>query len=254
MTANTPPSPSLRLFAIPAAVSLALLYATHSNDLFGAALNVEAIRSVPYLRAGLLTLSDALVMVALVSLAAWRSPIAILGLSGIGASPVRPLQWCLLWFAPALILCLALARPSPEVTWPDVAWMGFGSPILEELIFRGIAVGALMRLCGWPWWLACLWPALFFGYAHLSQGQDPGSVAGIVALTGVGGLLFGWLFVRWGFNLWPAILLHIGLNSLWIVFDLGENALGRWLGNVMRIGVIVIAIAATFWLAPKRQT
>lgn len=253
MTEPTFRYPSLRAFAVPAAVSLALLYATHSNLLIGAQFNVEPIRSVPYGRAAMVTLTDAIVMLALVSLAAWRSPLAILGLSGIAASPVRPFLWCLLWLVPALALCLILTRPADGVTWPDVAWLGFGSPIFEELVFRGIAVGALLRLCGWTWWLACLWPALFFGYAHLSQGEDPASVAGIVALTGVGGLLFGWLYVRWGFNLWPAILVHIGLNTLWVVFDLGENALGGWLGNVMRIGVIAIAIAATFWLAPKAK-
>jgi membrane protease YdiL (CAAX protease family) len=31
---------------------------------------------------------------------------------------------------------------------------------------------------------------------------------------GFGGLLFGWLYVRWGFNLWPAFFVHAGLNTL----------------------------------------
>jgi uncharacterized protein len=250
MTDDTFRYPSLRAFAVPAAVSLALLWATHSNQLIGAQLNVEPIRSIPYGRAALLTLSDTLMMLTLVSLAAWRSPLAVLGLSGIGASALRPALWSLLWFIPALVLCFALTRPAEGVRAEDVAWLSVGSPIFEELTFRGLAVGALLRLCGWPWWLACLWPAVFFGYAHFGQEQDAASIAGIVALTGIGGLLFGWLYVRWGFNLWPAIFLHIGLNGLWTVFDLGDNALGGWLGNVMRIGVIIIAIVATFWLAP----
>ena len=74
-----------------------------------------------------------------------------------------------------------------------------------------------------------------FGLVHATQGQDPASIAGIVAITGLGGLLFGWLFVRWDFNLWPPILLHIGMNSLWIVFALGDDALGGWLGNALRL-------------------
>lgn len=92
---------------------------------------------------------------------------------------------------------------------------------------------------------------MFFGGAHLLQGSDLGSLAGVVAITGIGGVLFGWLFVRWGHNLWPPFLLHAGLNGLWSVFDLGEDALGGWLGNGLRLGIVAIAIATTFWLAPR---
>jgi hypothetical protein len=51
--------------------------------------------------------------------------------------------------------------------------------------------------------------------------------------------------VRWGFNLWPAFFVHAGLNTLWIVFDLGSNAVGGWLGNVVRAGVVTGAIVLT---------
>lgn len=135
----------------------------------------------------------------------------------------------------------------------DIAWKGVVGPIAEEFVYRGLALGILIRWCGWPIWLACIWPAVFFGVAHFGQGQDWGSVAGIVAITGLGGILFGWLFVRWRFNLWPAILLPVGLNSIWLVFELGENALGGSIGNILRFTVIAIAVGATVWLAPPRM-
>ena len=97
-----------------------------------------------------------------------------------------------------------------------------------------------------------LLPALLFGLVHAGQGSDLGSVAGIVAITGLGGLLFGWLFVRWGFNLWPPILLHVGLNSLWIVFALGETALGGWLGNGLRLAVVIGAIVLTLVMTRRK--
>ncbi|MCR5873053.1 CPBP family glutamic-type intramembrane protease [Phenylobacterium sp. J426] len=93
-------------------------------------------------------------------------------------------------------------------------------------------------------------PALMFGLVHAGQGSDPASIAGVVAITGLGGLLFGWLFVRWDFNLWPPILLHVGMNSLWIVFALGENALGGWLGNALRLGIVVGAVLLTLRMTP----
>jgi hypothetical protein len=94
----------------------------------------------------------------------------------------------------------------------------------------------------------------FFAIAHFAQGKDWQSALGIVAITGLGGMLFGWLFVRWRFNLWPAILLHIGLNSLFLCFDLGENALGGWLLNGMRIGVVLIAVWVTVRWFPAGKT
>jgi uncharacterized protein len=243
---------SARALAVAAAVSIALFYSTQSGSLLRPMLAEAPLSSAPYLRAALTSLSDAVVMIALAALAAWRSPFEIIGLAGLAAPIVRPILWALLWLTPALALCLTLASPAEGVSAADVAWLGFGGPATEELVYRGLAVGILVRLCGWRWLTACLLPAVFFGVAHWGQGADPGSILGIVALTGAGGLLFGWLYVRWGFNLWPAMLLHVGLNTLWVVFDLGENALGGALGNAMRIGVVIVAIAGAFWLAPRK--
>jgi len=108
-----------------------------------------------------------------------------------------------------------------------------------------------MGLCGWRFFPAALAPALLFGLAHISQGSEPMEIAGIVAITAVGGLLFGWLFVRWGFNLWPAIFVHMGLNALWSVFALGDNAIGGWFGNALRLAVIAAGVGLTLLLAPK---
>ena len=91
------------------------------------------------------------------------------------------------------------------------------------------------------------------GTTAIPEATRGAEVLGIVAITGLGGLLFGWLFVRWGFSLWPPIFLHMGMNSLWIAFDLGENAIGGLLGNVERVVVVVLAIALTLWLTRRRQ-
>jgi len=231
-------------------VSIALIYSTYSGMLLRAPLDALNLPPVPYLRSALTSLGDAIALIAIVALAAWRSPLQVMGVSGLAAPIGRPALWALLWLVPALLACLLLTRPATNAD--GITWLGFGGPVVEEFVYRGLAIGVLVRFCGWHWLPACLLPAVFFGLGHWGQGDDPASIAGIVALTGFGGLLFGWLFVRWRFNLWPSMFLHIGLNTLWLVFDLGENALGGWLGNVMRIGVLLIAIAATFWLAPPK--
>jgi hypothetical protein len=57
--------------------------------------------------------------------------------------------------------------------------------------------------------------------------------------------LFGWLYVRWGYNLWPAVFLRAGLNGVWTFIALGENALGGEFGNIVRFGTAPLAIVVT---------
>ncbi|MEZ5994724.1 MAG: CPBP family intramembrane glutamic endopeptidase [Hyphomonadaceae bacterium] len=242
--------PTRRAIATAAAVSAALAYSTISGDLLRPLISVEPVRAVPYLGSALVSLGDAFALLCLVAAAAGRSPLLTIGQAGLQAPIRRPALWALLWLVPATAACLAFAKIAPGVRAADVAWLGVGGPALEEIVYRGLALGVLIRWCGWPIWLACIWPAVFFGAAHIGQGEDWGSVGGIVAITAAGGLLFGWLFVKWRFNIWPPLLLHVGLNVLWLVFDLGENALGGWFGNAVRLAVIAAATATSFWLAP----
>ena len=76
-------------------------------------------------------------------------------------------------------------------------------------------------------------------------------MAGAVAITAAGGLLFGWLFWRWHWNLWPSVFLHMGMNLVWMVFALGETAVGGWLGNGLRAAIVLGAIRLTTRMVPK---
>ena len=51
-----------------------------------------------------------------------------------------------------------------------------------------------------------------------------------------------WLVVR-ALGLQSVRLFSCVGSTLWVVFDLSENALGGWLGNAMRLGVIVVILA-----------
>jgi hypothetical protein len=254
MTSLNPVRPfAPQMLFIFLAVSVALVYTTQSGDLVAALIDARFVRGIPYARSIFASLSDFTVMIALVSLAARRWPASIIALAGFNASPRRPLLWAAIWFLPALAICVIMAKLASDVSAGDVAWEAVGGPFSEEFVYRGLAVGVLVRLCGWSWLPACILPAIFFGAAHVWEGSDLETIAGVVAITTIGGILFGWLFVKWGFNLWPSILLHVALNGLWLVFNLGENAIGGWLGNGLRLAVIAIAVATTFWFASKQR-
>lgn len=243
---------SARPLAIALGVALALAYSTISGDILGPLFDFEPIRGVPYLRSALVTFGDAVVMLALISSLSLKSPISILALSGLNRDLSRPLLWALIVLGPSTLISF-FTSPLGKFDTSDVLWLSIGSPFLEEFTYRGLAVGALMALCGWRFLPAALLPAAFFGVAHAAQGEGVMEVAGVVAITGLGGLLFGWLFVRWNYNLWPAILLHMGMNAIWLIFDLGENAIGGWFGNAQRLLVVALSIGLTLLMAPKRR-
>jgi uncharacterized protein len=231
------------------AVAAALVWAAFSGQVLRP--HLTGIET-PYLVSVLVNLGDLAVMAGLLMLAARAGPGRVFGLTGLKAPVLRPLIWAAILFTAAVLVAALSAPVSQEVTGLDLFWQGAGFPVIEEVIYRGLAVGALILWAGWRWWAACLLPALLFGLVHAGQGTELMEVAGIVAITGLGGLLFGWLFVRWGFNLWPPILLHVGLNSLWIVFALGETALGGWLGNGLRLAVVIGAIVLTVVMTRRR--
>lgn len=240
-----------RAALLSAAVIAGLAFTAISGGLLRPHLTAEWIVSTPYARSALISLTDAIVLFALVWLAAWTHPRRIAAVTGLATSPVRPLTWAGAVFLPAIILC-ALLVPLSDASGPaDYGWLVLGGPVIEEIVYRGIAVGVLVRLAGWHWLPAVILPGIVFGLVHAGSGTDPMEIAGIVAITGLGGLLFGWLFVRWGFNLWPPILLHVGLNGLWTAFALGDNAIGDLFANGVRFGTVILAIALTLVLAPK---
>lgn len=232
------------------AISLGLAFMALSGPVLSSYLRVEPFLSIPYSRAVLLTLMDLGVMCALL-LVAGRSWGDIGALSGAFAPVGLPVVFAILVLTPGIVVCTVYARMAQDLTGPGIAWSVFGAPFFEEVIARGLAVGALIRLCGWPVWAACLWPAIFFGMAHAWQGKEPIEVAGVVAITGLGGLLFGWLYVRWGYNIWPPVFLHAGLNGLWKFFALGDNAVGGEFGNLVRFGTAALAIIVTMLTTPR---
>lgn len=242
-----------RALLLSAAVIAGLAFTATSGGLLRPHLTADWIVSTPYARSALISLVDAGVLFTLVWLAAWTHPGRIAAVTGLVTSPVRPLAWAAASLLPAIIVCTLLAPMSDASSPSDYGWLVVGGPLIEEIVYRGLAVGVLVRLAGWHWLPAVILPGLVFGLVHAGSGSDLIEVAGIVAITGLGGLLFGWLFVRWNFNLWPPILLHMGLNGLWTAFALGDNAIGDLFANGVRFGTVILAVALTFVLAPKAQ-
>lgn len=218
------------------------------------ALAPNGVAMIPYGRSFLASLSDITVAALLIGAMASAGPKSLANLSGLTAQFIRPFIVYGLIFGAVGLISVMVAPIAKDLSIADIFWLGIGGPVSEEIVYRGFAIGALMRLAGWRFMPAALAPAIIFGLAHAAQGSSIGESAGIAAITGVGGVLFGWLFVRWGFNLWPAIFTHVGLNTVWVVFALGDTAIGGWFGNALRLLVICVVVATAIWLSPQGRS
>lgn len=98
-----------------------------------------------------------------------------------------------------------------------------GTVFIEEVAFRGLLLGLLLQHL--KVWRAVAVMSMLFGLWHLqpvvaSTGGGAGRVAGAAlgtfAFTTVAGVIFGWLRLRSGSLLAPA-LLHVGTNSAALV-------------------------------------
>ena len=115
----------------------------------------------------------------------------------------------------------------------------------EELYFRGFLFGCLFRYTRFGFVPAVLLGAFLFAAAHIYQGNDPFSTLGIFAVTFMGAGLFAWVYAEWRFNLWGPIFLHLFMNLSWMLFAVGDNALGSVWANVFRALTITCVIAGT---------
>lgn len=230
-----------------AAILAAMVFNAISGDLLESMGLRDALRGIPYAFSVLANTVDLVFLV----LAFWLIAGVSLGrqwqIVGLAKPLLAPLAFAAILFVPACAAAWAIAGPAETIEARELAFGGVIFPVYEEVIFRGLAIGVLMVHFRLPFLIAALLPSLFFGALHMYQSDALTESLTIAAITAFGSFWFGWVYWKWGFNLWPAILLHVGLNSAWTIFALGENALGGQLGNIIRIAVIAGSIMLTIW-------
>lgn len=185
-----------------------------------------------------------------------RGPSRIVREIGLTANPWPAFLFTAVALSPAIIGFALKAKIDPGLKADDIVWGGLFFPFVEETFFRGVLFGQLYQRAGWGFWPAALVPAVVFAAGHMYQSQDPAELAQIFAITGLGAVVFSYLFMQWGGNIWVPFAAHAGLNILWTVFAVSDTALGDTFANALRFGSIGLAIALCFigqrvgWLKP----
>lgn len=126
----------------------------------------------------------------------------------------------------------------------DLLYFTILSPVSEEILFRGFAFWMLYRYVRLGFWAAALLPAAVFGAMHMAQSQELMEQVGIIAITGIGGIWFSWLLMKWE-NLWVPIAFHILMNFWWELFEAGDNAFGDVIANISRFLTVFLSILFT---------
>lgn len=170
----------------------------------------------------LLRIGFALVIIALVWYLLMRSgeSLRVLGvdatqpgrdlLRGLGLAALvggTGILWYLASYALGINLTVA-AQGLPEEWWrtPVLVLGALENAIVEEVVVLGFVLHRLRQM-GWSWGTAIWLSALVRGSYHLYQGI--GGFVGNVVM----GLLFGWLFKRWG-RVMPMIVAHAVIDTV----------------------------------------
>ena len=122
------------------------------------------------------------------------------------------------------------------------------------MAYRALVVGVLFKLCHWKFLPAVLLNALVFGMGHLYQASDLLGAFFTFAITFIGAVWFGWLYVKWGYNLYIPVFLHLLMNLSWIVFEVSPGAAGNTLANVARLLTIIVSVVITLYYTGQAKT
>ena len=193
------------------------------------------------------------VLVLVSTMAMWRSGLAR-ALDALAIARFSP-RGCLVSLvaiaAGLAVLLLAGAKYTPQPLGPLLIFGAIG-PFVEEVQFRGFLFRQMRRWGGAPFWVAAVLASLAFGAGHFYAGSSLANAVMNSTITFVGGMLFCWLVERWN-SIWPGFIIHAGLNLVWSLFALGENAVGGKMGNLARLATLVVMIVLTALLAPRSR-
>ena len=194
-----------------------------------------------------------MVLVPLLATAALFGRRAALPALGLHHSPLRGLAFALLLTAP-LAITYGATTPlrTDDAVWREVAHYAVMGGAAEEVLYRAFLFGLLFRFARWGFLPAALLGAAIFGAAHAYQGETAAEIAGVVAITAIGGVWFAWLLAEWRFDAWVPIGFHVLMNAWFNLFDVSETALLPLAGEVARAAVVLGSVIVTILLARRR--
>lgn len=145
------------------------------------------------------------------------------------------------------MLVLGLMSESFTPSRIEIIHTAIAPGLTEEIFFRAFMFGLLVQVARTPMWTTAIITGIVFGLAHVDLTPDEGQtilgqLGPWIALIGVGGFMYAWLYFSSGWNLWLVIALHTGMNMWWDMFDLNATPLGIWGATAARVLCVLLAV------------
>ena len=148
------------------------------------------------------------------------------------------------------MLALGLASDSFIPTRYEIMHGAISPGVTEEILFRAFFFGLLVQVARCPIWTTAIVTGVVFGLAHVDLTPDEGQtiigqIGPWIAMIGLGGFMYAWLYWESRWNLWLVIALHAGMNLWWGMFDLMQTPLGSWGATgarIVSVGLVVLFV------------
>src|SRR5699024_7976135 len=172
---------------------------------------------------------------------------------GLNRPVLQGLLFGLICTLPMLIGFALLFEFNPEITWNTFLISAVSAAFFEELFFRGFLYGQLYRYTKLGFLPSVIIGAFLFAFIHLYQSDELLRLIGIFLTTFLGAGLFSWVYSEWDHNIWVPISLHFFMNFFWMLFSVGDDALGGVYANIFRVITIILVIGLTIAYKKKRE-
>jgi membrane protease YdiL (CAAX protease family) len=185
----------------------------------------------------------------------WRRWLAGAGSRAAWLLIVPPLTYVLLVYPPLFAGTYRLPGEDGFLL-AMVAANGFMAGAMEELVFRGLVLGSLLRrwgVAGRGLWRALIVSSLFFSFPHalnILTGADPLRTASQLIWALLLGVVFGTLTVAGG-SLWPVAILH-GLSNALIHANRYGHDVATDIATAALLALAPLPLIWYSWLALRR--
>lgn len=143
---------------------------------------------------------------------------------GLDRSVMTAFLFALVCSLPAFLLFPFFYNFNPEISLNKILIIGIAAGFFEELYFRGFLYGQLYRYTRCGFILSAFLAALLYAALHLFLGADLVELVLVFLIAFISGLIFGWVYTEWNFNLWVPVFLHLFINLSWEMFEIWDDS------------------------------
>lgn len=161
---------------------------------------------------------------------------------GLNRSVLTGLIFSLVCTLPMFLIYPIFYDFNTEISLNQILIVGVAAGFFEELYFRGFLFGQFYRYTNFGFFSSAFLASLLVGVGHLFLGSDVVEIALIFFITFISGLIFGWVYSEWNFNLWVPVFLHIFINLSWEMFAIKYN----YYANFIRLATVILIVVLTF--------